>query len=112
MKSKAQVSEEHARREAIESRNQGESIPTIGGHIPQTSYEMTKAWLNNRSKKAAALRMESAKRFITMQVPGMEPAPRAPYVPPTNPADIGDVVEDKGYLGNKVVQRIKRIVGV
>jgi hypothetical protein len=111
MKSKTFVAEEEARRHEIEQQKQGTPL-SIGGHIPTTSYDRTKAWLANRAKKAAALRMEAASRFTTIQIPGLELVKRAPHVELPKCASIGDVVEDVGYLGNKIVQRIKRIVGV
>jgi hypothetical protein len=112
MKSKLISSQEEARRLEIESQRQGQTLETIGGHIPQTSFDRTKAWLNARSKKAAQLRMQDASRVETVQL--MEPAKRAPYVAPPKPAEIGDIVESvciDGFTG-KIVNRIKRIVGI
>jgi hypothetical protein len=110
MKSKVQVSEEAAMREAIDRQNQSTSAMVIGGHIPATSYKTTLEWLTERSKKAAALRMRDASRYETVAI--SEPIKFAPKTEPPKPAEIGDVVEDRGYVGNKIVQRIKRIVGV
>jgi len=111
MKSKQFVAEEEARRHEIEQQKQGTPL-SIGGHIPKTNYANTLAWITERSKQAAKLRMEAAARFMTVGVPGMEPLKRAPQVAPPKQAQVGDVVEDRGFLNGKIVQRIKRIVGV
>lgn len=113
MRSKAQqISEEQLKRESIDRQDQRETAMTIGGSIATTSYDRTKAWLADRSKKAAALRMEAATRFVAM--PLGEPLRFAPKIDPPKPADIGDVVESVSVDGftNKVVNRIKRMVGV
>ena len=114
MKSKAQVvNEEQAKRDVIDRQKQGESAMVIGGpshHIKQTTFEKTQAWLSERSKQAAKNRMALASRYEPVAI--CEPIKLAPRLDPPKPAVIGDVVEDKGYVGNKVVQRIKRIVGV
>jgi hypothetical protein len=111
MKSKQFIAEEEARRFEIEQQKQGTPF-SIGGHIPQTNYANTLKWITERSRQAAELRMQEASRFTTFVIPGMEPVKRAPQVAPSKPASIGDVVEDKGFLNGKIVQRIKRIVGV
>jgi hypothetical protein len=115
MRSKAQqISEEQLTREAIDRQDQRETAMTIGGSIPTTSYDRTKAWLHARSKQAAKLRMEVASRYVTTLIPGIEPVKRAPYVAPPKPAEVGDIVESTCVDGftNKVINRIKRIVGV
>jgi hypothetical protein len=109
MKSKTFVAEEEAKRHEIEQQKQGPSQMVIGGG-PKTTFEQTKAWLSERSRKAAKLRLTEAARYGTIQAG--DPLKFAPKVQPEKPAEMGDVVEDKGYLGNKIVQRIKRIVGV
>jgi hypothetical protein len=109
MKSKQFVAEEEAKRFEIEQRRQGESLLVIGGG-PKTSFERTKAWLTERNQKAARNRLALAARYETIAV--SEPIKLAPKKEPPKPPEIGDVVEDKGYLGNKVFQRIRRIVGV
>jgi hypothetical protein len=113
MKSKAQVvSEEQAKRDAIDRENQGEPLSTIGGHIPQTSFERTQAWLNERSKKAAALRMEAASRSVT--VPMAEPIKLARREEPSKPEwgdEVADTILDSKGRVRKVGKRWFGITG-
>jgi hypothetical protein len=114
MKSKLISSQEEARRLEIESKRQGTPF-SIGGSISTTSFDRTLAWLRERSAQAAQRRMADAQRIVTVPPPaGMEPPKRAPYVAPKKPAEIGDVIESVMVDGfsNRVVNRIKRIVGI
>jgi hypothetical protein len=110
MKSKVQVSEEAAKREAIDRQNQSTSAMIIGGHIPATSYKTTLAWLTERNRKASALRMQEAKRFETVAVAPLRPEP--PKAEPVKP-EWGDPVVDT-VIDNKGRVRItgKRWFGI
>jgi hypothetical protein len=103
MKSKSQV-EEQARRDAIDRQNRSTSEMVIGGHIPATSYETTLAFITERNRKAAALRMQEAKRFETIAV-----APLKPEQPKTEPVkpEWGDEVADT--ILNPITGKVKKV---
>jgi hypothetical protein len=113
MKSKSQaVSEEQARRDAIGSQKQGTSSMVIGGHIPDTSYDTTLAFITERSKKAAALRMQEAQRIVTVAVLPLRPEqPKAEPVKPEWGDEVADTILDSKGRVRKVGKRWFGITG-